>query len=691
MTVPAWQPGTLYLKGAVVKPTSRPPSVPAALVNADFESGDSDWIKGTGFSIVTGSAFSGTYAAKYAGAPHTNAFIEQSAYIAVKPGETVGASCMVQQGASSAGDAGGSVWIRWYDASHNLLSASQGSVVSSGGGGEWKRSSVSAQAPGSAAYFRVAGECYLLSSGQPLWLDNFTLSYTPTAPVGTDLIFKATQDDPGTSAATEPVWPGSVGATVVDNTVTWEGVGTGYVTWEAHALMVSGGTEPAWPTTEGGVVSDGTLEWEAVSTRITDENCPNTKVVAIAASKVFAVDRDVVRYCATANPLDWTTAEDAGYLPTGLQQANANDMAVLAIYRGNLVAWNANCFQMWQVDPDPAQMAILDQMDGIGSTQQRAAVAVANDLLFLSQLGVRSVGIANAAENLAAGDVGAPIDVLVREAMAAEGARAIGTYYPGAGQYWLAIASDTPYEVTIEGDLGDGYVGDTGFYRYTVKGGTAPVTCAVTAGALPPGATLDATGLVTYDYSTPGAYTWTVTATAADGSTAHVDDAATILAEVMPAQQVWRYQQTTLSDSTDYSAPGFDDSLWPTGPAPFGDSYSGATGLPAAHAYDSRFAATFATTWDVLTRIWLRRTLTLDRLPTSGVRVTSYMDDNYLFYVNGELVVTSASGLPGGGGASFVIDASSLVVGDNIIAVRCDDEASGLSVCYADFIIEPIP
>lgn len=679
MTVSAWQPGTLYLRGAVVKATARPPSVPGTLVNADFESGDTDWTKGTGFSITTGSAFSGTYSAKYSGSPHTSAFIEQTAYVAVSPGETVAATCMVKQGASSAGDAGGSVWIRWYDASHNLLpTQSEGNVVDSGSNGEWKRSSVSARAPGSAAYFRIAGKCYLEGSGQPLWLDKFTLSYTPTTPAGTDLIFRATQDDPGTSAAIEPDWPNTVGATVVDNTVTWEGVGTGYVTWEAHALMVSDGTEPDWPTSEDGVVADGTIEWEAVSTRITDENCPNTKVVAIAASKVFAVDRDVVRYCATANPLDWTTAEDAGYLPTGLRQGNANDMAVLQTYRSNLACWNANGFQMWQVDPDPTQMAILDQMEGIGSTEQRAAQGVANDLLFLSQLGVRSVGIANAAENLAAADVGSPIDVLVREAMAVAGARVIGTYYPGAGQFWMAMTAGTPYEITIEGALPDGYIGDSGFMRYTIKGGVAPLTCSITAGALPPDASIDDTGLVTYDYTTAGDYAWMLTVTDAEGNTATYDDGASVAALPVVGYDAtgipYKFMYSTDPDiNTDFSGVAYDDSAWSTGQGGFGfASPAGAQTLhtPTDRGFDSR--------------IWIRQPVAMAAGRDCVVEI--WRDDGCQFYWNGVEYPVVATGdyyrvtvtIPGAD-----------VTGDDLAALRVTDgrddngDPSGTDGIYA--------
>jgi hypothetical protein len=259
------------------------------------------------------------------------------------------------------------------------------------------------------------------------------------APPG--LIYKAVQAGAAVSGVSEPSWPLTLGVQVNDGGVIWEAVQTARVVWEAAPLYVSGGAEPAWPTVAGGTVADGTIKWVAISRRIEDPKCPNSKVVAIAASKVFAGDKDIVRYCATANPLDWSSANDAGYLPTGLQQSGANDVAVLNLYRSNLVAMNASTFQMWQVDPDPASMSLLDSIDGIGSIYQLAAQAVGNDLFFLTPLGVRSVGIAANSTNLQAGDVGMPIDPLLRDLLATI-APGHATYYPAMGQYWLAFGSD---------------------------------------------------------------------------------------------------------------------------------------------------------------------------------------------------------------------------------------------------------
>ena len=243
----------------------------------------------------------------------------------------------------------------------------------------------------------------------------------------------------GMSGASEPTWPGSVGDTVLDNQITWQAVETDSVTWEASSVLTSGSQEPTWPTTVGAFAADNNIAWECIPLRITDENCPHTKVVAIAASKVFAGDTDIVRFCATLNARDWTSDDDAGFLPTGLQQKSQVGVDAMGVYRGNLAVWSGSTFQVWQVDPDPAAMALLDAMEGIGSIHQQAVQPVSDDLFFLAALGVRTVSIAAGSNNLAAGDVGVPIDPLVQAAKNQIDVEPVATYYPGAGQYWLAF------------------------------------------------------------------------------------------------------------------------------------------------------------------------------------------------------------------------------------------------------------
>lgn len=86
-----------------------------------------------------------------------------------------------------------------------------------------------------------------------------------------------------------------------------------------------------------------------------------------------------------------------------------------------------------------------------------------------------------------------------------------------------------PAPLSITGDLPDGFVGDTGTMQYQVTGGFppyGPVTLAT--GSLPPGATMDSLGLVTYDYSLAGSFAWQPTVTDSVGTIAITDDTAEV-------------------------------------------------------------------------------------------------------------------------------------------------------------------
>ena len=525
MALPKWKAGTLYLPGDLVQPSQTAPPTNQAIPNAGFEDGDSDWNKTNATIVNEAGSFAGDWHAKQVYNAGNPGGVSMAVPLTVVAGQTVTASCMMNPSGAS-DQVGGQVRLSWLDGSSNVLSQSVGNQVAVSNGSGYRKSTVTAVAPAGAVKFTVQGEGFILQSGGIIRYDNFAVTVTGGSGVPAGMIFKAVQTDPGTSGASEPTWPTTAGSQVTDNEVTWEAIAATVVTWEASPILVSGSSEPEWPTSIGGTVVDGSIVWEAVSQQVTDENCPNTTVVAIVASAVYAEDGDIVRRSAAANPLDWSSENDAGYLPTGLQQANANDMAVLGQYRGNLVAWNASSFQMWQADPDPALCVILDQMDGVGSSWPKAAQAVADDLFYLSQRGVRSVGIANAAENLAAGDVGSPIDPLVQEAMSvalANSNEAIATWYPGAGQYWLAFPNFPPPALAVSGAMPDAYVGDSVSYQYTVTGGVLPYS--VSATGLPDGLSMDATGKVTGTATKAGTFAITIAATDDCGNeSSHADE-----------------------------------------------------------------------------------------------------------------------------------------------------------------------
>jgi len=558
VSTPIWQPGHTYLPGDLVQPRSGVATVTLP-TNLNFALGDTEWTKEPGWVIENLPGVTQAWRASTSTAGGSEIVSDQKVPV------LAGQSIEFHAFGLTAGGNSFAVGATFYDAGGSVVGAALTPAATSDNA--WMPCGGFLTVPAGATQMAMTGSATVSNTSYAVSMCDFAWNYRiPPSAVG--LIYKAVQTGPGVSAPSEPTWPPTVGVTVVDNTVIWEAVQISRVVWKAVPILKSGGTEPTWPTTVGAVVNDGSVVWETITRAITDPNCPHGKVVAIAAGKVYCADGDIVRFCATANPLDWTSEADAGYLPTGLQQANANDMAVLNIYRSNVVALNPSSFQMWQVDPDPAAMAILDQMDGVGSSHQKAAQPVADDLFFLSQLGVRSVGIAASSTNLQAGDVGMPIDSLVQEALRIAtldgGVKTLATYYPGAGQYWLSFSNYPADPLAITGDLPNGFVGASVSYQYGATGGVGAHTFAITAGSLPAGLSMNSAGLVTGTRTTAGTATWTVTATDADGNTASlVDSSSALVSLLMVDSASYKWTSPTYSSYASATIDWTDGSLQP--------------------------------------------------------------------------------------------------------------------------------
>lgn len=448
MTTPAWQPGTLYAPGSVVRRNSLPAIVAAAPVNADFEAGDTGWTKDAPWTISNtfDHTFDGTWGARARGTKGDFRMYSATA-VDVLPGLSITASCRFRR---ASGGVSGKVQLEWLDASNVSIRIDNGNVIDNSTGTEkWRESTVTGVAPANAAKVRVGAQAHISDTDVNLHCDAFKWNYAYQPPIDS-LVYKAVQASPGYSGGTEPVWPSTLGLTVVDNDVTWEAIDSSSVTWEASPILVSGSIEPVFPTDEGAQVADNTIAWETIARRVEDERCPNSGIVVIAAQKVFCADGDIVAFSATVNPLDWSSPDDAGYLPFGMQAHGSTPVTALGLYRSNVVAFNGKSFQMWQVDPDPQNMALLDTVP-IGTEYDDTLQPFQNDLMLLTAAGVRNIGIAGASTNLQAGGLGKPVDPLVKEYLLAGEYAPNSTYVPGYGQYWLMFGPDSVV-LTINGD-----------------------------------------------------------------------------------------------------------------------------------------------------------------------------------------------------------------------------------------------
>jgi hypothetical protein len=180
------------------------------------------------------------------------------------------------------------------------------------------------------------------------------------------------------------------------------------------------------------------------ATHVADANCPDTLACLKIASKIFAVgagNADVVRYSKTGDPRDWTTANDAGFLPTGLNSRGDRAANALGVYQNKMVVLTRDSAQVWAVDPDPTAMRLEDIVENVGTSFPRTVANVGGDLYFLSDYGFRSITTLQYTNSLADVDVGSPIDSLVRPELKVPGVSPKSFYFYGTGQYVCAIGN----------------------------------------------------------------------------------------------------------------------------------------------------------------------------------------------------------------------------------------------------------
>ncbi len=440
--VATWESGKLYQPGTVVQAVQGAAISQTNPTNADFEAGDTGWAKDTGWTIDQVDAFQGSWSAAFV--TQASGFLENNVRAPVNAGQTIRARGLVKSAASGSVAVG----IRWFDITPTEIKTDLDLTPVSGASTGWRETNIIAQAPANAVTATIVFKA--VGVGQ-VRVDNAVWEYVEES-AQSDVIFKAIQTIAGFSGTVEPVWPTVIGNQVVDNEVTWEAFAANLIVWEAKAILESGAVEPTFPAGVDQTVADNLILWTAESQRVQDENCPNTKEVAILASKIFAADDDIIPFSATVNPLDWTTVDDAGFIPFGLNTYGSQPISALGIYRSNLVAFNSKAFQMWQVDEDPANFAILDAVP-VGCPFFKSLSPVSNDLVFLTPEGIRSMGIAGASTNLQAGFFGKQIDPLILTAIKG-GEIPNGLYFPGAGQYWLFFGEEA-FVLTMNGGKKD--------------------------------------------------------------------------------------------------------------------------------------------------------------------------------------------------------------------------------------------
>lgn len=181
---------------------------------------------------------------------------------------------------------------------------------------------------------------------------------------------------------------------------------------------------------------------------VSDVNCPHSKAFVKAATKIWAIGDEVVRFTATGAARDWTTADDAGFIPTGRRASGVTDALALAVYKGRLVVAFEDSSQIWLADENPQLHVMNDSVDTVGTRYPRSVLGFAGDVLMLSDNGFRSISGAKLSDSMIDVDVGAAIDPVILPLL--DGTEdPLSEFYPKRGQFWCRIKDTDVYTYTF--------------------------------------------------------------------------------------------------------------------------------------------------------------------------------------------------------------------------------------------------
>jgi hypothetical protein len=182
-----------------------------------------------------------------------------------------------------------------------------------------------------------------------------------------------------------------------------------WVDAENHELGTT--FEHHWITRES---SSGT---DVLATQVRLPFAPGASLIQMAG-KLWAADdvNGVVRFSSTANgPRDWTTMEDAGYIPVISHTSGDRKIQGLGTYDDKLAVIFSDAVQLWAADPQPTNITLVRVIDGPGTTSPQSVVNVLGDLFYYTRGGIRSMHTQTVTGQIQEqDDIGGPIDSLVK-------------------------------------------------------------------------------------------------------------------------------------------------------------------------------------------------------------------------------------------------------------------------------------
>ncbi len=150
-------------------------------------------------------------------------------------------------------------------------------------------------------------------------------------------------------------------------------------------------------------------------------------------------------FSALEEPTIFNDVNQAGnsFMDLSNEYGFSDDLLAAGIYQGRIAVFARRAIQILQVDPDPANYAVLQTLENIGTVNGASVRGLGDyDVLFCADSGVRSLRVRDSSNNAQVMDLGTPIDSLVQTRLLSVGTGTMASIVePISGRYWLAVGN----------------------------------------------------------------------------------------------------------------------------------------------------------------------------------------------------------------------------------------------------------
>lgn len=166
--------------------------------------------------------------------------------------------------------------------------------------------------------------------------------------------------------------------------------------------------------------------------------------------RIYGIQDTGIYFCAIGDPTDWgTTAAPnyAGFIPTSGASSEGENLTGLEIYYDALAIFSRSGIQIWDMAANPTNHALRQVIRSSGLIGSASPLQYGSgDVLYLSASGIRSLRARDSSNVGAVGDIGSPIDTLVKDKLRAgfttvsNAARSF--LDPQTGRAWMSLGDE---------------------------------------------------------------------------------------------------------------------------------------------------------------------------------------------------------------------------------------------------------